>query len=112
MDMKCRSLKDGLALDSLAGEGLGRLSLFQAEAKFQRWESVMLWKYMRSHKYSISILAFCFTRNISNDCQKCVEKDAEESVLGLMSNVYQAPWMEASSSNRLMYCLKLVIFSL
>ena len=31
---------DGLDLDSLA-EGLGRLSLIQAEAKIQRWEFII-----------------------------------------------------------------------
>lgn len=41
MDIKCRSSKDGLDLDRLAGQDLGRLSLFQAEAEIQRWESVM-----------------------------------------------------------------------
>ena len=41
IDIKYRSLKDGLDLDSLAGEGLGRLSLIQAEAKIQRRKSIV-----------------------------------------------------------------------
>lgn len=36
MNIKYRYLKDGLDLDSLAGQGLRRLSLFQPEAKIQK----------------------------------------------------------------------------
>lgn len=41
MNIKYRYLKDGLDLDSLAGQGLRRLSLFQPEAKIQKWVFVM-----------------------------------------------------------------------
>lgn len=41
MNIKYRYLKDGLCLDSLAGQGLGWVCLLQAEAKIQRWECVM-----------------------------------------------------------------------
>ena len=38
MNIQYRYLREGL--DSLTGQGLGRISLCQAEAKMQRWECI------------------------------------------------------------------------
>lgn len=38
MNIKYRYLKDGLDLVSLAGQGLGRQSLFYPEGKIQKWD--------------------------------------------------------------------------
>ena len=47
---------------------------------------------MRSHKVQCINFSFLFhTQSIGNDRLTCVEKGAEESVLGFMSNVYQVP---------------------
>lgn len=58
--------------------------------------------------YQFKLFFFNLIQVIGNDCLKCcVEKDWEERVLGLISNVCHVLQMDDGGCNGLTYCLKL-----